>query len=479
MDLAEMIEAATWEFKQKLSDHCEKLDLEDLTPHLAEQVTSGIREALKASGIAALGTFLEAYEVDEAAKQVGDVVYRFKQASEKTFLTPFGKMELSRNLFQADEGGPSYVPLDEMWGMVGEFASVEVREGVLFAVSLITPEETVSMLGKTALFQPSATAIKHIVEETGAWLEAMDEAVNQSIRQEEAVPEATKVVVTSLDGANLRLREPGKKRGRPQERPGAEEPEESPTRFKQAMVGSVAFYGLPPQKGTPPERLVSRYVAQMPEEGWQPLKVRFEEELDHVENQLEAGVKKILLLDGARGLWKYADDNPRFADYEKLLDFYHTSEHLASAAELLFGKKSAQAKNWYKTYYHRLKQEDGAAESIIRSIDYYKHQRKFGQKRLKALVAERTFFRRNKHRMAYADFQRRGLPIGSGPVEAACKTLVKTRLCRSGMQWSWQGGQCILQLRTYVKSQRWETFWNQYKHIRYAQDERLDYADAA
>ena len=97
------------------------------------------------------------------------------------------------------------------------------------------------MLEKTALFQPSATAIKHIVEETGAWLEAMDEAVNESIRQEEAVPEATQVVVTSLDGANLRLREIGKKRGRPQERAGAEEEGESPTHFKQAMVGSVSF----------------------------------------------------------------------------------------------------------------------------------------------------------------------------------------------------------------------------------------------
>ena len=56
-----------------------------------------------------------------------------------------------------------------------------------------------------------------------------------------------------------------------------------------------------------------------------------------------------------------------------------------------------------------------------------------------------------------------GRQVGSGPVEAACKTLVKTRLCRSGMQWSWKGGQRILQLRTYVKSKRWDAFWSQYK----------------
>ena len=81
--------------------------------------------------------------------------------------------------------------------------------------------------------------------------------------------------------------------------------------------------------------------------------------------------------------------------------------------------------------------------------------------------------------MAYADFRRRGLPIGSGSVEEACKTLGKTRLCRSGMQWSWQGGQRILQLRTYVKPKRWDAFWDQYKQVRYANDELLDYADAA
>lgn len=479
MDLAEMIEAATWEFKQKLSAHCEKLDMESLTPQLAEQVTSGLGEALKACGVAALRTFLEAYEVDEAPQEVAGVVYRFKQPSEKTFLTPFGKMKLSRNLFQADEGGPSYVPLDVMWGMVGEFATVEVREAVLFAVTFITPEETVEVLKKTALFHPSGTAIKHIVEETGIWLEEMDETLNRSVRAEEEIPEGTKMMVASLDGTNLRLKEPGKKRGRPQERPGAEPSEESPTSFKQALVGSVSLYGTAPKDSVTPERLISRYVAQMPEEGGQALKLRFEEELDHIEGQLEDEVKKVFLCDGARGLWKYADTNPRFIGYEKLVDFYHATEHLSTVAELLFGKKSAKAKNWYKTYRHKLLTQDGAAQTLVRSIDYYKGQRKRGQTRLKAIEAERTFFLRNKHRMAYADFRRYGLPIGSGPVEAACKTLVKTRLCRSGMQWSWQGGQRILQLRTYVKSQRWDAFWNQYKQLRYEQAQLLDYANAA
>ena len=102
-----------------------------------------------------------------------------------------------------------------------------------------------------------------------------------------------------------------------------------------------------------------------------------------------------------------------------------------------------------------------------------------GQKRLEALATERTFFRRNKHRMAYADFLRRGLPIGSGLVEAACKTLVKTRLCRSGMQWACIGGQRILRLCTYIKSQRWLLFWEAYRTLRFQDVEMVDYTNAA
>ena len=92
----------------------------------------------------------------------------------------------------------------------------------------------------------------------------MDETLNRSIRQEEEIPEGTKAMATSLDGTHLRLDEPGEKPS-----------EESPTSFKQALVGSRSFYGAPTKDGTPQERLVSRYVAHMPEEGGQTLKMRF------------------------------------------------------------------------------------------------------------------------------------------------------------------------------------------------------------
>jgi len=68
-------------------------------------------------------------------------------------------------------------------------------------------------------------------------------------------------------------------------------------------------------------------------------------------------------------------------------------------------------------------------------------------------------------KMEYKRFRDNGWPIGSGPVEGACKNIVKQRLCRSGMRWSIPGGQAILTLRTIVKSNRWKEFWNACKKL--------------
>jgi len=463
MKIATIIEAATEEFKQKLSQQCQDLDLERLTPDLAEQLSGGLKQALSAAGVAGFRTFLQGYEQEAATLEVGGSWYRWKLASPKRFLTPFGPMVLERNLYQSDYGGLTYVPLDRQWGMEGEFATVEVRESVLFSCALVTPEETEQLLAKSALFHPSATAIQHLLAETGVWLDCEGEDLNAAIRQADAIPPETQTLVASMDGVHVRLDEEGVKQGRPVERPGQPTGPKTPTCFKRAMVGSLSLYGAPLEEQTTPERLAVRYVAQMPEEKALTLKARFEAEIRHLEASLPPAVNKVLLCDGECSLWTYAEETPLFADYRMLVDFYHTCEHLADAAQALWGAGSPQAKQWYEDYRHQLLHQEQGAHQVLRSIDYYRRTRRLSPTRRAAVDTQRTFFQRNKERMNYAAFRRQGLPIGSGPVEAACKTLVKTRLCRSGMRWSWPGGQRLLQLRTYVKSERWDAFWKQYK----------------
>jgi hypothetical protein len=457
-----MIQIAMYEFKQKMTELGQTWNTDGLTPQLADQVGQGLKQALTAAAQSAYQAFLQSYDLAEPTLEIDGQTLRWKCVSEKTFLTGFGSITLDRNLYQADAGGDSYVPLDRFWGMAGEFATEEVREAAMFSAALVTPEETEQMLAKCAWFHPSATAIKNIVQEVGAFVETHTEELEAGVRAEERIPPGTRVLVGSLDGVNVLLREPGIKRGRPGERPGIDETEERATAYKNAMVGSISFYGKVRKEEECPERLVSRYVARMPEDKAPTVKRQFEAELAAAEAQAGPKVVKVLLLDGFRSLWTYADENERFYEYEKLLDYCHTTEHLSKAGEALFGKESAEARRWYDTYRAKLLKEDAAAESILRSIDYHRSGQKLSAERTKALAQERTFFRRNKGRMTYADFRRRGLPIGSGPVEAACKTIVKTRLCRSGMRWSRAGGNHILRLRTAVKSGRWENFWSHY-----------------
>jgi len=82
------------------------------------------------------------------------------------------------------------------------------------------------------------------------------------------------------------------------------------------------------------------------------------------------------------------------------------------------------------------------------------------------LEAAVTYFRNHKHQMSYAKYRARHLPIGSGVTEAACKTLVKQRLCNSGMRWVEKGAKIVLSLRALMLTpDRWEQFWgkiNQY-----------------
>jgi hypothetical protein len=442
----------------------------DVTPEQVEEVNRLFGQAMSAGWTAGLETWLSTAETDAETIEVDGVTHRYKLESEKEFLTPGGMIRLTRRVYQPDAGGKCHIPLDATWGMEDQFATIEVRDAALYAVALGTAREAETLLAKCSLFQPSATAIKRMASQMGEWLEEHEDDVLTEIRAEEAIPDEARVLCASMDGVNVLLSEPGKKKGRPNERPheGASRETPSPTCYKNATVGSVSFYGDVPEGKTTPERLASRYAARMPEDRAPTLKAKFEQELAETESRFGDDVARIVLCDGARGLWTYIDENPQYDNYEKLVDYHHTTEHLSKAAEAIFGKGSQKAQNWYDKYCSKLKGEDGGADRVLRSLDYHEHTVRLSKSRRAALDTERTFFTRNKHRMDYAVFRQNGWPIGSGPVEAACKSIVKTRLCRSGMRWSRSGGQHILSLRTYVKSDRWNAMWNQYKRIEWS-----------
>jgi hypothetical protein len=464
MIIQKAVKLAMEVLEQKMEDFAGKADDSQLTADLALEFSAALKDAFSEAGRQAYRKFIEAYDVEQPGLIINGQIFRFKMVSPKIFLTSFGEIQIVRRLYQADAGGKSYFLLDDYWGMKDEFATEDVREAVAFSMAHLTADETRQLFEKCAWFHPSATAVKNITDKIGDFVETHSDTIMQAVQDARHLPQETQVLVASMDGVNVLLREQGAQKGRPAQRPGIEASSSENTAYKNATAGVISCYILSSEPEERPQRLQSCYVARMPQDGAKTFKKQFEQEILAAQEKLPQDITKIFLCDGHRSIWSYADSNPMYNDYEKLIDFYHTTEHLSKAGEALFGKSSDLGTAWYNKYRKKLLEDNDGAGSVLRSMVYYSQD--LPKSRRNALETERTFFIRNKDKMSYADFLARGLPIGSGPVEAACKSIVKTRLCRSGMRWSRKGGQRILLLRCFVKSKRWDVFWKQYIQLK-------------
>jgi len=464
MVISDMIKAAVESFKHELEGLSEEAE-QDLSPALAERVTRGLQEGASAACREAFRVFIEKKETVAERVEVDGEVFGFKYSSTKDVLTLWGKVAIARRVYQNASDTRTVVPLDRAWGMEKEYLTMEVRESVGFALAHMPPVEAMQFFRKcVSSYRPHATQMKKAAAEIAQRVREGEAALKARLPEHEPVPEGSRSLVASLDGANVLMREAGAaKRGRPAERPGLGRTQSDDTAYRNAMVGVVSFYGEVKENAQTPQRLSSVYTSHMPEPLAPTFKRKFEAEVKAAQDKAPPEVVKVVLCDGARALWKYIRATPLFQGYRQIFDYYHAAGHLSLAAQALFGKGTQEARDWFAQYAHKLLEEDGAVDALVRSMKYHAKTRGLTAARRRDLKTQRGYFLDNKAYMAYADYRRQGLPIGSGPVEAACKTLVKARLCQSGMRWKVQGGQNILDLRTYVKSKRWEPMWETYK----------------
>lgn len=140
---------------------------------------------------------------------------------------------------------------------------------------------------------------------------------------------------------------------------------------------------------------------------------------------------------------------------EEAIDFFHASEHLHAALAAAYGDGTRETRYRFEEYRDRLRDEPEGVTAVIRALAYLKRKHPRDETIRRAVA----YFRNNKGRMRYAELRAAGLPIGSGVVEAACKTLVTQRLKLSGMRWSAPGAQSILTLRGWDLSDRFDHGW--------------------
>lgn len=468
MSVREIVPAVVAQFREELTDLVKTCCEEDVDPRSFACFVDGLKSVLASAGRRAFVDFVASNEQFGAVVEHGGKLHRFKQVSTKDWLTPFGQVEIDRRYFQPDEGGDGFAPLDVRCGMAGRYMTPDMEEATALASADLSPSATRQLLAKVLPQAPSEKAIRRVIDDVGRTADEVWEEIEYRVAEQTPLPEAEDdVLVVSVDGVNVPMREAGVKTGRPAERPGVRAGTQTPTVWREAGVGTIAIYKPGDGHDVGPLRLATRYFARMPEtgmttlfaqQGWAVWQLVQERDFRDI----------VVLCDGKPALWNTIEDDPLYTNATLILDFFHVAEHLSKAAEAIFGKKERKAARWYAKYKALLLEDAGGLESLLRSLRYYRRGLRTGTER--RLIVDRVmrYIGHNQDRMRYADYRARGLPIGSGVVEAACKTIVNARLKRSGMRWSQRGGQHVLNLRTRARSGEWSTFWSAYLELRHA-----------
>jgi len=166
----------------------------------------------------------------------------------------------------------------------------------------------------------------------------------------------------------------------------------------------------------------------------------------------------VFLGDGAAWVWELARVN--FPGAVFILDFFHAAEHLELLAAALFGENTETAKTQWEQWVNALKEQPDGLDIVLREARQVLPRR---GKRREAALKQIAYFESNTNRMRYAEYLARGLFIGSGVIEAGCKTFVGQRLKQSGMFWGVPGAQNVLDIRSLLENRLFEQFWDQYR----------------
>jgi hypothetical protein len=159
-----------------------------------------------------------------------------------------------------------------------------------------------------------------------------------------------------------------------------------------------------------------------------------------------------VVADGAAWIWNLAGDY--FYDSTQVVDWYHASEHLASAAQQLYPQDEGSRKRWL--HEHKTMLFQGHADRVVQHL--HKKAETAAPTLVETLQQEAGYFETHKHRMYYLDFRNDGWLIGSGTVESAAKQY-KHRFTGSGMRWSRSGLENLIPVRSLVLSHSFTPAW--------------------
>jgi hypothetical protein len=380
-----------------------------------------ILQGVNLMGLLATEYALSGFDTDGTSIEVENKKYTSKGQLSKTYQCQFGEFELYRHVYQSNDGGSTYCPLDDH-GRILVTSTPRFAKIVSQKYSNSTCRQVQRDLEENHGRFISRTFIQDISDAVGNIASSKPWEYTTDIE-----PDAVSSVAFSLDGTCMLLRNDG---------------------WRQAMVGSICLYD---HQG---ERLHTTYIAQPPEHGKETFLRDFEKEINKTK-KIYQGKTYVGIADGAKENWTFLQN---FTDM-KVLDFFHATEYLAKAANVFF-KSKFERKEWIKKSSHTLKHEHDGAYILLKEMKNMmkKNKSKTGKEDIETSI---TYFSNHLHQMHYWSYLAQNIPIGSGVIEAACKVIIKQRMCNSGMRWTEDGAKNVLVLRCFNETDgKWTRFWD-------------------
>ena len=363
--------------------------------------------------------------------------------------TPYGKVDWSRHVYQSSAGGVTYCPADRSSRLVTKSTP---RLAKLFQEDYV--DLPARRVVKRFADHHHVSYSKDLVLDLHTHLsEHLKEVEERWTYQTAPVAVLQRVATVSIsrDGAMAHMLD-GKEASSPAAAHAAG--------WRECMCGVICLYD------DELECLHTTYVGVGPQADKPAFTYQLTREVTRLKRELQAaGVEPtyVGVADGAVSNWTQLE---ALTD-RQVTDYFHVSERLGKVATTLKGGK-AQQQAWLGAQKSRLLEQAAGADLVITSVEELLDAEQIKSTAKRSVVRENlTYLRNQRLRMNYYDLRRDKLPVGSGPVEAGCKTLIKARLGGSGMRWLIAGADDMLISRSQVLTDgRYHQYWQ--KRMQYA-----------